>query len=173
MADLLPASRVGAGSVQIVALPSASAAATRFAPSQATEVTGCGAGTLAASACEATFHTSTLPSEVPAATMLPSGPNDTAFVQFAAPLRVPSATAVTDVAAGFAAFLALPVVAVPVALAPGLAPDLAPDLAGATFHSHTFASWLVAASSPPLENATPLTMLAGPDSVPARLGLPG
>src|SRR5215469_14825125 len=140
MADLLPASRAGAGSVQIVALPSASEAATRFAPSQATEVTGCGAGTLAASACEATSHTSTLPSAVPAATMLPSGPNDTAFVQFAAPLKVPSATAVTDVAACFAAFLPLPALAVPgLAVPVALAPGLEADLAGLTFHSHTFA----------------------------------
>ena len=49
------------------AVPSASAAATRPAPSQATVVTGCGSAMLAVSARVPVFQTSTRASDVPAA----------------------------------------------------------------------------------------------------------
>ena len=66
-ADALPASSTGDGSVHIEAVPSASAAATRPAPSQATVVTGCGSAMVAVSARVAVFQTSTRASDVPAA----------------------------------------------------------------------------------------------------------
>ena len=86
-------SRTGVGSVHSDTVPSASPAASRPVPSQASEVTGCGAGSVAVSARVARFHTSTLASEVPAATTVPSGLNATAFSQFTAPARVPSGMA--------------------------------------------------------------------------------
>ena len=57
----------GDGSVHIDTVPSASPDATRPGPSQATEVTGCGRGSVAVSARVAVFQTSTLASDVPAA----------------------------------------------------------------------------------------------------------
>ena len=86
-------SRTGAGSAHSDTVPSASPAASRPVSSHASEVTGCAQGSVAVSARVARFHTSTLASEVPAATVLPSGLNATAFSQFTAPVRVPSGTA--------------------------------------------------------------------------------
>ena len=63
------------GSVHSDTVPSASPAASRRFPSQASDVTGCGCGSAAVSERVARFHTSTLASAVPAATAVPSGLN--------------------------------------------------------------------------------------------------
>src|SRR5438552_2309691 len=126
----------------MVAVPSASEAAMRPAPSQVTEVTGCGAGSRAVSAREARFHVRTSASELPAASVAPSGLNATALTHVVALARLPSALALTA--------------------PPGPVP-------GVSFHSHTLESRLEAASSRPSgANATPLTVAAGPFSVAAR-----
>src|ERR1700723_2434575 len=79
-------------------MPSAAEAAIWFWPSQVTEVTGCGWSSVAVIALVARFHTSTLASEVPAASDRPSGLKATVFTQSVAPPSVPSGAAVRRLA---------------------------------------------------------------------------
>src|ERR1700722_15759817 len=81
------------GSAHSETVPSAPAATTRPAPSQATDVTGCGCGSVAVIFRVLMLHTSTLATDVPAASDWPSGLNATVFAQLVAPVSAPSGTA--------------------------------------------------------------------------------
>src|SRR5260370_15335629 len=86
----LPAISTGDGSNQDDTVPSASPAASRDKPSQASEVTGSSCGSCAVSDRVARFHTRALLSLLPAARRRPSGLKATAFTQSVAPLSEPS-----------------------------------------------------------------------------------
>src|ERR1700733_2913242 len=82
----LPVSITGVGSIQDRTVPSASPVIRCPAPSQASEVTGCGWGSSSVSRQPDTCHTCTSPSLLPAARPAPSGLNATALTQSVAPV---------------------------------------------------------------------------------------